>query len=472
MEGLHHDTVLDVPRSVSEDENQTPVSDKKEGAVQEDQEGNTVDKSLEIAAPKESDGGQEQSNSDNMVSSEGTDSIPKELEDAHERELENVTLTVPLANIPAEDSADLTASNEEPTLPDTKADKDMKRESPFSNDPQETNEAIPADDGTGKEISSDFVTLHSEKAKKEDNRHDEESKTPAIKELLVGNESTTPESSNDLDAKDETLIHTFAEGPPDSKVSKEEETLCSENSGNADKPQLPEKTIRITKRRKEIAVSLLESKAQIPHFYLQSEINAGPLLDTRKAINEKFSDLSPELGGFKITINDLVLKASSEAISWVPEINASWEGDHIKQHSAVHLAFSVAVEDGLITPVIHDAETKHLRALSVETRRLISKARTHKLSPEEMRGSTFTVTNLGMYGIDFFSGIINPPNAAILSVGASKTKPIVDDFGKIVSGRRIMLGLSCDHRVVDGAIGSSYLKALTEILENPTLMMV
>ena len=472
MEGLHHDTVLDVPRSVSEEEKQTPAPDKKEGADQEKQESNTVDKSLENATPKANAGRQEVDNSDHAVSGEDTELTPEESEDADKREVENMALVPPLGIIYAEDAADLTASSDEPTLPTTKTDKDMNRESSFRDEPQETNEAIPPDDDKRQVVSGDFTTLDSGKAETGDSRHDEEGKPSSINDLQEGKESMPPVSSKDLDTKDDTFIQTLAESLQGSKVAKEEKTLCSENLEFADKPQIKEKTIPISKRRKDIAIGLIESKTQIPHFYLQSEINAGPLLDARRAINEKFSDLPPELGGFKITINDLVLKASSEAIRWVPEINASWKGDHIKQHSAVHLAFSVAVEDGLISPVIHDAETKHLRSLSVETKRLISKARAHKLSPEEMSGSTFTVTNLGMYDIDFFSGIIPPPNAAILSVGATKTKPIVDDLGRIVSGRRMMLGLSCDHRVVNGAIGASYLKALTEILESPTLMLV
>jgi pyruvate dehydrogenase E2 component (dihydrolipoamide acetyltransferase) len=314
--------------------------------------------------------------------------------------------------------------------------------------------------------------LYSEETDKGENQSEEEGEPSSNDDLLEMNESSSPAPTDDNDPQTDTLIKTLAEDNDASPVSNEEKTLISEKSGQYDKPQLQEKAIPVSKGRENIAVSLIDSKTQIPHFYLQHEINAGPLLDARTAICKKFSEQPSELGGFNVTINDLVLKASAVAITWVPEINASWEGDHIKQHGAIHLAFSVAVEDGLITPVIHDAETKHLRSLSIETKQLISKARTQQLSPEEMSGSTFTVTNLGMYGIDFFSSIINPPNAAILSVGATKAKPIVDDLGRIVPGRRMMLGLSCDHRVVDGAIGSSYLKALTEILENPTLMLV
>lgn len=235
---------------------------------------------------------------------------------------------------------------------------------------------------------------------------------------------------------------------------------------------LEDKTVPVSSMRAVIAKRLLESKTQIPHFYLQNEVDAGPLMDARAAINKKYANLPPEEGGYKVTVNDLILKACAAAILRVPEINASWGGDHVQMHGNAHVAFGVAIEDGLVTPVIRNAETLDLRALSAEAKNLIAKARTKKLTPDEMTGSTFTVTNLGMYGIDFFSGIINPPNAAILSVGATVNKAVVDEEGDVVPGRRMVLGLSCDHRVVDGAVGASYLQALAEILESPVLMLV
>jgi pyruvate/2-oxoglutarate dehydrogenase complex dihydrolipoamide acyltransferase (E2) component len=477
MEGLHHDTVLDVPRSATKEEDPMPSPEKK-GAADQQQQENTDDKSLGNDAPKTSEAPTEEDSSGNTVFSEDTEPILEKTDD--ERQVENETLVSSLDDASAEtdelplveDGAASTASNEEPTLLTQKTDTEEEGEPSFSHDPQETNDTPPADEDTGRMVSGEGVTLYSEKTDEEESQGDEEGKASAGNDSPEINESSLPVPSSDNDPQADILIQSLAEDNDDSTVSNEEETLSSEKTGNADRPQLNEKIIPISKVREQIAASLIESKTQIPHFYLQCEINAGPLLDARIAINKKFSEQPPEHGGFKVTINDLVLKASAEAIRWVPEINASWEGDHIKQHGAVHLAFSVAIEDGLITPVIHDAETKHLRSLSVETKQLISKARTQKLSPEEMSGSTFTVTNLGMYGVDFFSGVINPPNAAILSVGATKTKPIIDDLGRIVSGRRMVLGLSCDQRVVDGAIGASYLKAIAEILESPTLMLV
>jgi pyruvate dehydrogenase E2 component (dihydrolipoamide acetyltransferase) len=229
--------------------------------------------------------------------------------------------------------------------------------------------------------------------------------------------------------------------------------------------------VPISKMRSIIAKRLLESKNTIPHFYLQKEINATPLKNARIALNLKLSKKNPE-DSTKLTLNDIILKACAETIPLVPEINSSWEDKGIKFHSGVHLAFGVAVEDGLLTPVLRNANQLGLETLSIEAKSLISKARSKKLNPDEMTGSTFTVTNLGMFGIDFFSGIINPPNAAILSVGGIVKKPVVDSMGNIQSGETMMLGLSCDHRLVDGAVGASFLQTLAETLESPASMLV
>ncbi|MDG1174043.1 MAG: dihydrolipoamide acetyltransferase family protein [Opitutales bacterium] len=229
----------------------------------------------------------------------------------------------------------------------------------------------------------------------------------------------------------------------------------------------------VSKMRSVIARRLLESKTTIPHFYLQKEINARPLRLAKEAINLKLSytNSSPE-SVQKVSINDLILKACADSIPQVPEINTSWTDDHISFHGEVCLAFGVAVEDGLVTPVIQNANHMSLIELASSAKSLIEKARSKKISPNEMSGSTFTVTNLGMFGIDFFSGIINPPNAAILSVGASQKKPVVSDDGEIVVGERMVLGLSCDHRLVDGAIGATFLQILAGALECPASLLV
>ena len=233
-----------------------------------------------------------------------------------------------------------------------------------------------------------------------------------------------------------------------------------------------EQSIPVSNIRALVASRLLESKTQVPHFYLDIEIDAAPLLDLRSELNDHLADLPEERGGGKLSVNDFILKATAEAIRRVPEINVSWMGQSIRQHGAVDLAFAVSIDDGLVAPVIRDAHAKTLRRISAEARDLVQRAKQKNLHPDHMTGSTITVTNLGMFGIRSFYAIINPPNAAILSVGAIEAKPVVGPDHTIVPGQRMMLGLSGDHRAVDGATGARFLAALKEILETPALMLV
>ena len=236
---------------------------------------------------------------------------------------------------------------------------------------------------------------------------------------------------------------------------------------------MEEKKVPVSKMRMVIAKRLMESKASIPHFYLQKEIDSRPLRLAREAINHKLASNHSANGKVpKVSINDLILKACADAIPRIPEINTSWEEDHIFFHGKVNLAFGVAVEGGLVTPVIRDANQMGLLSLSNNTKLLIEKARSKKLGPDEMTGSTFTVTNLGMFGIDFFNGIINPPNAAILSVGSSIKKAVPAENGMVQIGERMILGLSCDHRLVDGAVAATFLNLLANTLECPATMLV
>ena len=230
--------------------------------------------------------------------------------------------------------------------------------------------------------------------------------------------------------------------------------------------------IPVSNMRKSIGKVLVASKTQAPHFYLQIEVNGAPLAALRKELNSKLANLPTEHGGTKFSVNDLTLKAAAEAVRRVPAINRSWEGETIQQHPNVHLAFGVAIEDGLVTPVIRSAETKGLREIGAEAKALIKKARGKKLTPNEMSGSTLTVTNLGMFGISDFYGIINPNNAAILSIGATTKKAVVNEKDEIVIGQVMKIGLSGDHRTIDGAVGAQYLQALKEILESPSIMLV
>jgi pyruvate dehydrogenase E2 component (dihydrolipoamide acetyltransferase) len=224
--------------------------------------------------------------------------------------------------------------------------------------------------------------------------------------------------------------------------------------------------IKVNNMRATIARRLLESKTTVPHFYLETEVDVAPLLALRQKLNDGL-----ESEGVKFTVNDFILKGATEALRRVPGANSSWMGDRIVQHGAVHMAFAVAIDEGLVTPTIRDADRKSLRLISAEAKALAAKARDRKLTPAEMTGSTFTISNLGMFGIVNFFGIINPPNGAILCVGASVKKPVVNEKDEIVVGVRMSLGLSCDHRVVDGAVGAKFLAELKKLLESPELML-
>ncbi len=232
-------------------------------------------------------------------------------------------------------------------------------------------------------------------------------------------------------------------------------------------PIQEERTVAVSNMRGTIARRLLESKTQIPHFYLEIEVDAEPLGTLRQQLNAAL-----EKEGVKLSVNDFILKAAAEALRRVPAANASWEGTQVRYFGAAHVAFAVAIDDGLITPVVRDAHLKTLFQISTEAKQLSKLAKEKKLQPAQFTGGTFCVSNLGMMGIDRFSAIVNPPNAAILAVGATVKKPVVNQADQIVIGQRLTLTLSCDHRVVDGSVGAQYLAALKQLLEAPALLLL
>jgi pyruvate dehydrogenase E2 component (dihydrolipoamide acetyltransferase) len=231
-------------------------------------------------------------------------------------------------------------------------------------------------------------------------------------------------------------------------------------------PIQDEKTVQVSNMRGAIARRLVESKTQLPHFYVEIEIDAAPLLALREQLNTGL-----EKEGVKLSVNDFILKGCAEALRRVPQVNGSWQGDKIQYFGAAHVSFAVAIDDGLITPVIRDAHLKNVFQISTEAKALGKRAKDKKLAPAEFTGGTFCVSNLGMMGIPRFSAIINPPNAAILAVGTTVKKPVVKN-DQIVIGQTMILTLSCDHRVVDGAVGAQYLNALKTLLESPALLLV
>ncbi len=225
--------------------------------------------------------------------------------------------------------------------------------------------------------------------------------------------------------------------------------------------------IKLSSMRKIIAERLLTSKVSIPHFYLHLEVDAEPLMALRKQINAQ----SEASHGNKYSVNDFVVKALINASVTVPEANASFNGDHIVQFAHVGISVAIAVDDGLVTPVVKNAEQKSLLAISKEIKEMAVRARDKKLAPNEFDGGTVTISNLGAWGVESFDAIVNPPQAVILSVGGIIEKPVVKD-GEIVPGLRMNLGVSCDHRVVDGAVGAKFLGEIKRLLENPALMLV
>jgi pyruvate dehydrogenase E2 component (dihydrolipoamide acetyltransferase) len=231
-------------------------------------------------------------------------------------------------------------------------------------------------------------------------------------------------------------------------------------------PIQEERAVAVSNMRGAIARRLLESKTQLPHFYVEIEIDAAPLTTLREQLNAAL-----EAEGVKLSVNDFILKASAEALRRVPQVNASWEGNQIRYFAAAHVSFAVAIEDGLITPVVRDAHLKSLFAISTEAKALGKRAKEKKLAPAEFTSGTFCVSNLGMMGIPRFSAIINPPNAAILAVGTVVRKPVVRGE-RIEIGQTLTVTLSCDHRVVDGAVGAQYLNALKTLLESPALLLL
>ena len=219
----------------------------------------------------------------------------------------------------------------------------------------------------------------------------------------------------------------------------------------------------VSQMRKVIAHRLTESKFSAPHFYLTISINMDNAIESRKAINQSISPL-------KISFNDFVVKAAAVSLKDHPRVNASWHGDFIRYYDHVHIGVAVAVNEGLLVPVIRFANEKPLTEIGQEVKDFAQKAKEKKLQPEEWEGNTFTISNLGMFGIDEFTAIVNPPDACILAIGGIQHVPVIKD-GEIVPGSVMKVTLSCDHRVVDGAVGSAFLNSFKSYLENPVLLL-
>ncbi|MFO8028510.1 MAG: pyruvate dehydrogenase complex dihydrolipoamide acetyltransferase [Cyclonatronaceae bacterium] len=253
-----------------------------------------------------------------------------------------------------------------------------------------------------------------------------------------------------------------AKAKPDEAPAKEEEAKEAKPAVTGTSLR-EDQEIKVSQMRKTIGKRLSESKFTSPHFYETIDIDMKRAIEVRVSLNE-ISDV-------KISFNDLVVKACAVALRRHPWVNSSWMGDVIQLHGDINIAVAVAVDEGLLTPVIRHSDQKGLRDISIETKDFAERAKSKKLQPEDWEGSTFTVSNLGMFGIEEFTAVINPPNAAILAIGAIRDVPVVED-GQVVPGKRMKVTLSSDHRLVDGATAAEFLNTVRSLLENPSSMLL
>ena len=271
-------------------------------------------------------------------------------------------------------------------------------------------------------------------------------------------------------------LHNIIGTGPNLRIIKKDVLLAIQNQGNQASKQLyrnPQLTTPIKNNnvRKVIAKRLQESKQTVPHFYLSCEFNINKLNELRATINSVASTNEKGLPEYKISVNDIIIKATAMALKKTPSANASWSDEAILLYNNIDIAVAVAIDGGLITPIIKNADQKSLQEISNEAKSLIKKAKEGKLQPEEFQGGSFSISNLGMFGIDQFCAIVNPPQSCILAVSRAVEKPIVEN-GQIKIASMVNFTISCDHRVIDGAVGAEFLKALRLYIEQPVLNLL
>ncbi|HEY6161123.1 MAG TPA: dihydrolipoamide acetyltransferase family protein [Bacteroidia bacterium] len=318
-----------------------------------------------------------------------------------------------------------------------------------------------------------------EEPKKEVPKKEEKKEEP--KKEVVAQQQTS-------NSKQQTVSHSTETGkvkasPLAKKLAKEKGIIINKLKGSGDGNRVVKRDIEmflhsgqsntfvgtesfteedVSMMRKTIAKRLAESKFSAPHFYLTMEVDMDAAVDAREVINGAM--------GVKVSFNDLVIKAAAGALRQHPKVNSSWLGDKIRYNNHIHIGVAVAVEEGLLVPVVRFADGKTLTQINGEVKEFAKKAKEKKLQPSDWEGNTFTISNLGMFGIDEFTAIINPPDSCIMAVGGISQKPVVKD-GQIVAGYVMKVTLSCDHRVVDGATGAAFLQTFRQLLENPVLLL-
>jgi len=286
-----------------------------------------------------------------------------------------------------------------------------------------------------------------------------------------GRIKASPLARRIAETKGVDLSTIFGSGPGGRIVKKDIESLLATGKGapgmssvySSQLPTIEQKDIPLSQMRQTIARRLLESKTTIPHFYVTKEIDMQRAIELRSALK------SARVGS--VSYNDMIIRACALALRQFPELNSSFMGEFIRQHGQIHIGIAVAIPDGLITPVVHNADQKSLIEISAETKELVVRAKDKKLKPDEYTGGTFTTTNMGMFDVEDFAAIISPPESAILAISSIVEKPVVEK-GQVRTAKRMKLTISCDHRVVDGITAARFLKELRRLLETPVLLIL
>ena len=314
--------------------------------------------------------------------------------------------------------------------------------------------------------------------KQKDQDIPEAQEVPEIQNIPIKNPeqriSISPLAKNIATQNNVDFLHISGSGP-NGRIVKKDILESLQQSGGVKKigrNPVEYKEVKNNNIRKVIAKRLLDSKQNIPHFYLNIEINLDNLVNIRQQINSAASIDDKGKPQYKISINDFIIKACALALKQIPEANSSWTDDAILLYNNIDVSVAVAIDGGLITPIIKNADQKDIITISGEMKQLARKAKEGSLAPEEFQGGGFSISNLGMFGVKSFNAIVNPPQSCIMSVGASAKKPIVNSQGIIDVGEIAEISLSCDHRSVDGVVGAKFLQEFKNIIENPALMLL
>lgn len=362
--------------------------------------------------------------------------------------------TMAIVGEEGEDISDLLDGDSEPENESESKEKSESKESESDSDDKEEKK----ESGEKKEFDPILGDLNGKEKKKD-------SKEKPDSEKSDGRIKASPLARKMAEDKGIELSTVDGSGPEGRIIKADIETYEPKQAASkvAEYGSEESEDVKVSQMRKAIARRLSESKFSSPHFYETIDIDMEPAIEARTRLND-VSDV-------KISFNDIVVKACASALRRHPEINSSWMDSTIRKHGDVNVAVAVAIDEGLMTPVINHTDKKTLKQISSETRELAGLARDRKLQPEQMEGSTFTISNLGMFGIEEFTAIINPPNACILAVGSIRDVPVVKN-GEVVPGKRMKVTLSSDHRIVDGAKAAHFLTTLRQMLENPLAMLL